>query len=127
MAPPTKQVYIDNAQTELGYQFPKWLNDRLLNENGGTIWALDDGWQLYSVLDNRDSRHLKRSSTTIIQETNTAKHWENFPDNAVVIAGNGTGNLLVLLKQDNQKLSDDVYLWCHDDDDALELVDIELD
>lgn len=125
MALPTEQSFIDSAQEQLGCQFPTWLNDRLLQENGGSVWAFDDEWQLYSVLDNRDSRHLKRSSTTILQETNTAKQWDGFPDNAVAIAGNGTGDLLILLPKDSHQLGDEVYLWHHDDND-LELADIEL-
>lgn len=127
MALPTETQFIEKVENQLGKKFPLWLTERLLKENGGKIEALDDSWELFSVLDNRDKKHLTRSATQIITETKTAKQWEGFPQEAIAIASNGTGDLLVLLPKDEQSLDDKVYLWEHDsDDEELQIVEINL-
>lgn len=130
MALPTERSYIEKAESILGKKLPSWLVERLLNENGGEIVTDDDDWQLFSVLDNRDAKHLKRSAMQIITETQTAKTWEDFPQDAIAIAENGMGDRLILLPEDEQSFGETVYLWEHDSDyesiEDLAVVEIDL-
>jgi hypothetical protein len=116
MAFPTTERFIEAAEAKLGVTLPAWLRSRLLAENGGSIEAADDHWELFSVFDTTDRKHIARSSTNIPGETKSAKDWPGFPPSAVAIAGNGTGDLLVLLPDtDNPTvLGSTVYLWQHD-------------
>jgi len=116
MAFPTTERFIEAAEAKLGASFPAWLRARLLAENGGTIEAADDFWELFSVFDTTDRKHIARSSTNIPGETESAKDWPGFPPSAVAIASNGSGDLLVLLPvADNPAvLGSTVHLWQHD-------------
>jgi hypothetical protein len=46
---------------------------------------------------------LTRTYNNILRETEVAKGYPGFPDNCIAIAQNGTGNYLVLLKQENNR------------------------
>ena|SRR5690606_4547748 len=116
MAFPTTERFIEEAEAKLGVSLPIWLRARLLTENGGTIEAADDYWELFSVFDTTDRKHIARSSTNIPGETESARDWPGFPPSAVAIAADGSGDLLVLLPTtDNPAvLGPTVYLWQHE-------------
>lgn len=116
MAFPTTARFVGEAEAKLDFSFPACLRSRLVTKNGGTIEAADDEWQLFSVFDTTDRKHIARSSTNIPGETESARKWANFPPSAVAIAGNGTGDLLVLLPDATNPtaLGSTVYLWRHD-------------
>lgn len=124
MALPTQQKFIDQAEQALGVSLPDWLCTRLLRENGGEIETDEDVWQLFSVLDTSDRKHAVRSASHLVAETQSARQWAGFPQHAVAIAGNGTGDLLVLLADAGQQLDPRPFLWLHDDTDRLEPADI---
>ncbi len=88
MALPTTEKYIEAAEAELDIQLPDWLKQRLLRANGGDFQTEDDYWQLFSVLDSSDRKHMARSASTIFRETTSARQWEGFPDKAVAIGSN---------------------------------------
>lgn len=123
MALPTQQIFIDQAEQALGVSLPDWLRTRLLQENGGEIETDDDAWQLFSVLDTRDRKHATRSAINIVAETQTARQWAGFPEGAVAIAANGTGDLLVLIADAQSQLDPRPFLWLHDDTEQLEPAD----
>ena len=127
MGLPTQQKYIDNAEASLGLSLPSWLKTRLLRENGGEIEAGDDIWQLFSVLDTSDRKTASRSATNIVSETKSARAWTGFPTNAIAIADNGTGDLLILLTDNIGQLGSEVYLWMHDSDDDPERLTVSID
>lgn len=116
MAFPTTERFIEEAEAKLGVSLPAWLRARLLAENGGTIEAADDFWELFSVFDKTDRKRIARSSTNIPGETESARDWPGFPPSAVAIAADGSGDLLVLLPaEDNPAaLGPTVYLWQHE-------------
>ena len=117
MALPTHQKSIDNAEASLGLSLPAWLKERLIRENGGEIETGEDIWQLFSVLDTSDRKTASRSATNIVSETKSAHTWTGFPPNAIAIADNGTGDLLILLADESGQLGPEVYLWMHDSDE----------
>ena len=116
MAFPTTESFIETAEAKLGVSLPPWLRARLLAKNGGAIEAADDYWELFSVFDTTDRKHISRSSTNIPGETESARDWPGFPSSAVAIASNGTGDLLVLLPAADSPttLGATVYLWQHE-------------
>jgi len=50
-------------------------------------------------------------------ETKQARSWRNFPSNAIAIASNGSGDHLILLPaaDNEEKLSEVIYFWWHEE------------
>jgi hypothetical protein len=59
---------------------------------------------------------MSRTCNHIVLETKQARTWDNFPDNGIAIASNGSGDNLILLPldTDNKKLREEIYLWQHE-------------
>jgi hypothetical protein len=108
---------IEEAEGELGRQLPVALRDRLMRDNGGEIEV--DGypgdnpiWYLLPVWDPSDRRRIARTANHIVRETREAHDTiGDLPAGSIVIADNGTGDLLLLLADD------DVVWWDHETDE----------
>jgi hypothetical protein len=113
MGLPVTEERVHDAEQELGREFPPMLRQRLLRENGGDIevtgYPGDASWQLHPVWDPTDRRTATRSTAHVVHQTNELVPGSGVPDGAVVIAGNGSGDLLLLLAGD-----DDVHWWDHE-------------
>jgi hypothetical protein len=105
--------FIAAAEEKLGASLPNSYKEAMQTSNGGAVLAFDDVWHLYPILDTSDSKRLKRSCNDILYETNLMHSWAGWPKNALAIASNGTGDRLVLLKE-NQLYDPAVYVWLHD-------------
>lgn len=101
---PADQERIEAAELELGQRLPEELRTRLLEDNGGEVVAelleeaagdFDSDWELYPVWDDSDRRRAARTAGHIVDETNEARAWPQFPADAIAIAGNGTGDRLI--------------------------------
>lgn len=99
---------IDAAERRLGRTLPPLLRERLLRDNGGEVNATGDVWQLHPVWDGTSKRTMRKTAAHLVTETESARSWARFPRGAVAIASNGTGDLLLLLPED-----DDVKHWNH--------------
>lgn len=97
MALPTTETFIAATEAKLGRALPLWLRSRLLQNNGGSLEAGGEYWELFSVFDTTDRKHITRSATNIPGETASAREWVGFPASAIAIAGNGGGDYLILL------------------------------
>lgn len=110
---PVDEERITAAETELGRRLPPPLRARLGRENGGEVEANcelgDDDWQLYPVWDNSDRKRARRTANHVVRETAGARAWEGFPQGAIAIASNGTGDRLVVLRD-----TDVVAWWDHE-------------
>jgi len=107
---PVDENEIKAAEQVLGRRFPMAMRNRLLRSNGGDITTEDDDWILYPVRDATDRKRLSRSCNDVVRETHVAREWcSRFPKDAVAIAANGSGDLLVLLPG-----SDEIHLWYHE-------------
>ncbi len=120
MGLPTTEECISAAERELGRNLPSPLRERLKRNNGGDIdvsgYSSDDPcWELHPVFDSSDRRHATRSANHIVRETQEAHSVPKAapPEGSVVIAHNGTGDLLLLLKDD-----DHAYWWDHETGDT---------
>jgi CheY-like chemotaxis protein len=109
MAPPTTEASIDEEERLLGRTLPGPLRARLLRENGGEIECDGEVWQLHPVFDPTDRRTIQRSANHIARETMEGRRWRGFPDGALVLATDGSGNRLVVLPG-----SDEIRRWGHE-------------
>ncbi|WP_286965046.1 SMI1/KNR4 family protein [Flavobacterium sp. UBA4854] len=115
MAFPIDIKYIIETEDELGVKFPKLFKEKMIKENGGEAETEYDYWNLYPFFDKSDKKRISRTCNHIILETKQAKEWSNFPLNAIAIAGNGSGNQLILIPSDNSEmLSEEIFFWNHE-------------
>lgn len=128
MGLPTTDSFIVATEQQLGFVLPQWLRQRLLQENGGTIQAAGEQWELFSVFDNTDRKHISRSTMNIVRETASAREWEGFPQAAIAIAQNGGGDYLILVPDDGNPrvLNSHAHLWQHGTDEEPEAVEVFL-
>jgi SMI1 / KNR4 family (SUKH-1) len=113
---PVDEKYIVQTEEKLGIIFPKSFRQRMMQNNGGEIEITDDDWQLYPFLDSSDKTRIKRTCNDIIYETNQLRQFRGFPENAIPIAANGTGDQLVFLINSSIPgiLSPAIYYWDHE-------------
>ena len=81
--------------------------------NGGELDVLDDDWQQYPIADLSDRKRLSRTANHVIKQTQALLQWPRFPKQGLAIAGNGSGDQLVLLR-DGQAFAESVYHWSHE-------------
>ena len=114
MAHVGSETRIRAAEDQLGIQFPRELRERLQRENGGEIetdgYPGDDpAWQLHPVWDPSTKRSAKRTASHIVHETAEARTSPRFPPDAVAVASNGTGDILVY-----RSLTNSFEWWDHE-------------
>lgn len=122
---PVDERYIHDAEVKLGARFPQSYRDQMSRENGGSIQAVDDDWDLYPVLDTSDRKRLGRTANDVVRETASARERRRFPQYAVAFAGNGTGDQLVFLpsQADRTVLEPQVYMWSHETGELMLVAD----
>jgi len=86
----------------------------MLQDNGGSVEVEGEDWELHPVLDETDTKRIARTCNDILRETAEAREWDGFPDNALCIGTNGSGDLLVLLRVDEDRYDDTVHIWNHE-------------
>lgn len=119
MAFPVEEYFIVETEKKLGVRFPRDYVKKMMKENGGSVKTSPDAWVLYPIFDMSDKKRLKRTCNDVVRETQNARDWPGFPNDAVAIGGNGGGDQLVLLPDGNSPdaLGDDVFWWDHETGD----------
>lgn len=107
------ESFIFEVENNLGAKLPNSYSKSMRLENGGEIETDNDYWQQYPIADTSDRKRLSRSANHILKETEICKKWLRFPENGLAIAGNGSGDQLVLLRQGNS-FESAVYCWLHE-------------
>lgn len=122
---PLDERWVQEAEDVLGRRLPDAYRQRMIRDNGGVIDAAGDTWQLYPIYDKSDRKRIKRTCNHILLETKAALSWEGFPQEAVAIASNGSGDLLVLLPHghDSGVFGLRVYVWHHETRELEPLVE----
>ena len=122
---PVDIKYIIETEHQLGLVFPESFKAKMLKENGGELTTEDDDWQLFPFFDKSDNKRISRTCNHIVLETKQARSWDNFPNNGVAIASNGSGDNLILVPIDNdsEKLNEEIYLWLHETGEIEKLAD----
>jgi len=116
---PTDVEHTDRAAAKLGVAFSASYVERILRENGGTVEVDGDEWQLYPVFDDTDAKRAKRTCNDVVRETAEARTWPTFPGDAVAIACDGSGDLLVMLTDSAPALGAPIYKWSHESGDLV--------
>jgi len=105
--------FIKAAEEKLGAPLPHSYRQAMMASNGGDVAAYNDIWNLHPILDTSDRKRLSRSCNDILRETLRMSDWPDWPENAVAIADNGTGDKLLFLRE-GRLYEPEVYVWLHD-------------
>lgn len=116
MAFPVEERFIIETEKKLGAKLPLSYVKKMMNDNGGEVQTPPDAWVLYPIFDSSDKKRLKKTCNDIVKETQNARGWNGFPEDAVAIGSNGCGDQLVILrdKESPEILADEVYWWDHE-------------
>jgi hypothetical protein len=122
---PVDAAFIKAAEQKLGLTFPSMFRGRMMKENGGSIEAGDEDWEMFPISDTSDRKRIARTSNDIVRETIKSREWPGFPPAAVAIASNGAGDLLVFLPKDETpaELAPEVYRWSHEGGEIERIAD----
>ena len=112
--------FIGAAEEKLGAPLPHSYRQAMMASNGGEVTAYDGVWSLYPILDTSDRKRLSRSCNDILRETRVMCDWPGWPENAVAIADNGTGDKLLFLRE-GRLYQPAVYVWLHDTGDLIKV------
>ncbi|MGF1688871.1 SMI1/KNR4 family protein [Photobacterium japonica] len=104
------EEYVLQAEVALEATLPRSYRASMQKSNGGAVEVADDVWEQYPIFDSSDRKRISRTCNHIIAETKSCEGFGNFPNNALAIAGNGSGDQLVLIKQSNY-YTGSVYIW----------------
>ena len=113
---PIPRDEIAKTEAQLGLAFQPHFVDRMMRDNGGTIQADGDSWELHPFRNGADRKMLARTANHIARETIQGREWPEFPKDGVAIASSGTGDALILLptEGDSKTLGEAIYLWKHE-------------
>lgn len=115
MAFPTSEERILEAEAKLGVRLPAEYRNRLVANNGGELSTSDDDWQVFPVFDPSDRKRAARTANHLVREHGLASQSHGFPDNAIAVAANGSGDLLVFLRGPQPgTLGGRLYVWNHE-------------
>ena len=118
---PIQEEYVQQTEEKINCRLPHYFREKLKVENGGTIHVLGDSWEIYPIYDSSDKNRIKRTCNNLITETEAARKWYGFPDEAIAIGENGSGDRLVLIRQSRSKYGEEVFAWNHE---TLELISV---
>ena len=102
----TSSPSIEEAEKQLSVTFPEGMRAALAISNGLEI---PPDWSFYPVFDHANPR---KTASHIVYE-NTKGRWSYMAADFICIAGNGTGNQLVL-KKEGEGLSPEMLVWDHE-------------
>lgn len=113
---PVEERFIVATEQKLGVKLPPDYVQKMRQANGGAVNTSSDAWLLYPILDTSDKKRLKRTCNDVVKETQNAREWPDFPEDAVAIGSNGGGDQLVLLRDKNSpsNLGNEVFWWDHE-------------
>lgn len=121
MAFDVSEAQVALTEVELGRGLPPVYRSIMMARNGGTAWLKDADadeytWELHPIKDTSDRKRISRSCNHILAETKSAREWHGFPDDALAIAADGSGDLLVILPHasDGTVYGDWIYRFFHE-------------
>ncbi len=122
---PVDEKWIRATEQELGLDLPYSYRNRLKQDNGGDLEAAGDIWILHPIFDQSDRTRVKRTCNHVLAETRSARSWAGFPDDAIAIAANGSGDLLLFLVDEASRtvFGSLVWLWDHDTRQIVPIAD----
>ena len=114
MSFPIEEQYVLATEAKIDGKFPHSYRNMMLANNGGEILVDEVSWNLFPILNAGSKKLFKRTCNDIVSETESAKEWYGFPQDAIAIASCGNGDLLVFLRESRSKYSEKIYHWDHE-------------
>ena len=111
---PLDETELQKTEKEIGAVLPESYRKAMMKCNGGTVEAWDDTWELFPIFDQTSRKHKSRTCNHILSETESAKKWTTYHEEAFAIASNGSGDLLVIFRE-GKDFAPNVFVWCHED------------
>jgi hypothetical protein len=108
------------TESRIGARFPESYRLRMMRSNGGQIHVAGDEWELIPIRDDTDRKRLTRTTSDVISETASYSGFPTWPQLALAIAHNGSGDALVMF-QSGSGFEPEIFVWSHEDG-ALMLV-----
>ena len=110
---PVDVRFVEQVEESVSMRFPEAYRQALLRDNGGEV-EIDEDWffDLYPVKDDSEPVRLKRTWDDIARQTEQARQLPGFPEGAVVIGHDGSGDLLVLVASTGNEPG--VAVWNHE-------------
>ncbi|WP_420574357.1 SMI1/KNR4 family protein [Kordia sp.] len=112
---PVEEKYILQVESQLNIIFPTEFKKRMMRLNGGECIIEESEFKLYPFFDTSDRKRISRTCNHIVLETRNAREWKGFPENAIAIGSDGSGDQLILMHDGNGVLSEEIYLWNHEE------------
>lgn len=113
MAFDLSEEWVIETEAQLGARLPAGYRAAMMRRNGGGIVLDDEDWELYPIRDASDRKRIARTCNDILSETRACREWRGFPPSALAIAGNGGGDQLLFLRQDDG-FGAAVHRWLHE-------------
>ncbi|WP_298515520.1 SMI1/KNR4 family protein [uncultured Kordia sp.] len=110
-----EEEYILQTESELNVVFPTKFKNRMMEVNGGELIIRKHEFELYPFFDKSDRKRISRTCNHIVLETHNAREWNGFPENAVAIGSDGSGNQIILTHNGDGILTDEIYFWDHEE------------
>ena len=108
-----EEQYVLETENALGATLPDTYRLAMMTNNGGTVDAVDEDWELIPIRDASDKKRLARSCNDIVTETASFREWSGFPTGAVAIAANGSGDCIVFIRE-GDKFHPQPHIWSHE-------------
>jgi DNA gyrase subunit B len=103
--------------------FPNSYRRRMTQRNGGEIRTQTDSWTLFPIRDESSDENLKRTTPGVVEQTLRAYSMPGIPNDALAVASNSHGDLLVFIRRTDRppggdgypfNYADEVYRWDHE-------------
>jgi hypothetical protein len=120
---PLDEIYLQEAETQLGVRFPDSYRQVIMASNGGEIEIDEDfAFFIFPIADKSEPKRIARTMNHVVANTQKLiKDDIGFPADGIAIAEDQSGNYLVMLKTDGA-LQPEIYVWYHEEPDDLELI-----
>ena len=117
---PLSDEELKKTEKEIAAELPSSYRNAMMIDNGGFVKVRGEEWQLFPIRDQSSRKLITRTANHILKETKPAQEWAGYPENALAIAANDYGDLLVMLRTGNG-FEPQVFSWSHKDG-SMELV-----
>ncbi len=110
--------YARELESALGGRLPASYLEAMCRHNGGEVQAAGDTWTLHPIRDASSKKRLKRTCNDVVYETKVMRNWPDFPQHAIAIAYNGSGDGLVFVRGGPEAdFEPAIYHWDHETGD----------
>lgn len=85
---PLSEAELMKTEEALGARLPESYRKAMMKNNGGSVEAYDEIWDLFPIRDQSSKKLISRTCNHILSETESAREWPNFNESALAIGEN---------------------------------------